>query len=358
MKVGLYSPMPPAPTGVADYSAALLPYLRAHGDVEPNPASCDVALYHIGNNSLHRESYHQALGRPSVVVLHDAVLNHFFLGFGDRDLYVSEFEYNYGKWAQGLAEDLWNNRARSGSDPRYFEYPMLKRIAESARTVIVHNPAAAARVLKHAPDARVAEIPHFFRARDLPPVENTKSELLIGAFGHQRETKRLHVVLRAFHRAVDAGADAKLLVSGQFLSETYERSLGPLLGHPRILRTGYLPEPEFWRWAAQTDVCANLRYPTAGETSGIAISFMGIGKVVIFTEGDEIARFPEDSCLRLQAGPGEEATLVDYFLWLDQNRKAAGEIGRRAAKHIAEHHAPERIAALYWKVLQANLPAG
>ena len=80
MKVGFFSPLPPAPTGVSDYSAALLTALRKHGEVEVAASDADVALYHVGNNLLHREIYDRALARPGVVVLHDAVLQHFFLG--------------------------------------------------------------------------------------------------------------------------------------------------------------------------------------------------------------------------------------------------------------------------------------
>jgi hypothetical protein len=64
MKAGFYSPLPPAATGVADYSAALLPELRKLGTVEIDAAECDVALYHIGNNSLHRDIYQRALAHP------------------------------------------------------------------------------------------------------------------------------------------------------------------------------------------------------------------------------------------------------------------------------------------------------
>ena len=39
-----------------------------------------------------------------------------------------------------LAENLWSERARSAADRRYFEYPMLRRIVERSRAVIVHNP--------------------------------------------------------------------------------------------------------------------------------------------------------------------------------------------------------------------------
>ena len=101
-------------------------------------------------------------------MLHDAVLNHFFLGQLSESEYVDEFVYNYGEWNRALGRQLWRERAGSGADERYFRYPMLKRVAERARAVVVHNPAAAAAVKEHAPGARVVEIPHLFAPPQLP----------------------------------------------------------------------------------------------------------------------------------------------------------------------------------------------
>ena len=95
MKLGFFSPLPPARTGVADYSAALLGALRRSGAV--NLGDGDINLYHLGNNQLHREIYQRALEKPGVVVLHDAVLQHFFLGTLCEHEYVAEFVYNYGR---------------------------------------------------------------------------------------------------------------------------------------------------------------------------------------------------------------------------------------------------------------------
>jgi glycosyltransferase involved in cell wall biosynthesis len=374
MKVGFFSPLPPAPTGVADYSAALLTELRRHGEVSVGAQNADVALYHIGNNHLHREIYQRALSHPGVVVLHDAALNHFFLGALDRGDYIDEFVYNYGEWNRGLAEDLWNHRARSAADPRYFEYPMLKRLVAASRTVIVHNPAAGRivqqLVQQHNPHARVAEIPHLFVPPALPPLIDTlrfRAELglgprtlLAGVFGHLRESKRLGTILRTMDRVWKSDADIKLLVQGTFASSDLERAMTPLLeNNPRILRVGHLSESDFWRWAAVTDVCLNLRFPTAGETSGIAVRMMGgnvtgIGKTVVFSAGEEISRFPEGSCLRVDHGPDEEAMLAGYLLWLAADREASEEIGRRAAAHITRQHAIERVALQYWDVLNKS----
>ena len=43
VRVGFFSPLPPARTGVADYAAALWSELRHRGDVRVAPQRCDVA---------------------------------------------------------------------------------------------------------------------------------------------------------------------------------------------------------------------------------------------------------------------------------------------------------------------------
>lgn len=362
MKIGFFSPLPPAHSGVADYSAALLPALGRFGKIQVGRDG-DIALYHAGNNQLHRAIYARALDHPGIVVLHDAVLQHFFLGSLDRDAYVAEFVFNYGEWSRDLAHDLWKNRARSAADSRYFEFPMLKRIAESSCAVIVHNPAAARIVRRHAPLAKIFEVPHFFHAPPLPALVDSlrfrgelglkPRTLVVGVFGHLRESKRLPVVLRAMKDAWTAGAGAVLLVAGEFASKDLERAVAPLLVDPRILRVGHLPECDFWRFAAITDVCVNLRYPAAGETSGIAVRMMGIGKAVIGTAGEEIARIPENACIRVDVGPAEQEMLTDAIRWLAREREAAEEIGKRAAAHIASEHALDKIAARYWEICRS-----
>ena len=360
MKVGFFSPLPPARTGVADYSASLLRALRSSGAVELGEG--DINLYHLGNNQLHREIYQRALEKPGVAVLHDAVLQHFFLGSFSEQQYVEEFVYNYGAWNEDQAHELWRGRARSASDPQYFRYPMLKRVAERSLALIVHNPAAAEVVKAHVPGAAIHEIPHLLELPEVPgrrEIENWRRKIgisertfLFGVFGHLRESKRLAAVLRAFHRA-RAEADIALLVAGDFVSRDLERGLEPLLGAEGIFRIGYTPERDFWLHAAVVDACINLRYPTAGETSGISIRLMGIGKPVLMSASAETSGFPDATCLRVDAGPAEEDLLMEFMVWLARFPQDARAIGERAAAHIREFHTPERVADMYWEVMRA-----
>lgn len=363
MKVAYHAPLPPAPTGVADYAAELLTALRRHGEVEPHARRADIALYHLGNNQLHRDIYPRALERPGVVVLHDAVLHHFFLGALDRGAYIEEFVFNYGEWHRPLAGELWKRRPGSGFDRRYFEFPMLRRIAERSRAIVVHNPAAAAMVRAHAASATVVEIPHLFAPRPLPADHEIirmryrlgvpPSAFLFGVFGYLRESKRLFAVLRAFERLRRGRTDAGLLIAGAFASPDLERAMAQMLRGPGIVRLPFLAERDFWLAAMATDACINLRYPPAGETSGIAVRLMGIAKPVLLTNSPENSDYPDNGCLRIPPGLPEEDSLLDHMVLLTSIKECAGEIGRRGAEHIAQCHHIARVAELYWNTLCA-----
>ena len=161
--VGFYSPLPPARTGVADYAAALLAALRRHGTRGSRTRGMRTSRFITwATISCIARSTGARWSGPGVVVLHDAVLHHFFLGSLDR---AATSKSSSTTTANGIAG--WRKNCGAGapvraSTSRYFDYPMLKRIAERSRAVVVHNPAAARMVREHAPGAAVVEIPHLF----------------------------------------------------------------------------------------------------------------------------------------------------------------------------------------------------
>lgn len=368
MKVGFHSPLPPAATGVADYSAALLRELRQHVEVACNTdAACDIDLYHLGNNGLHRDIYARALRKPGVVVLHDALLHHFFLGHLEESAYVEEFVLNYGEWHRGLAHELWRGRSQSGIDAAYFEWPMIARVCRESLAVIVHNPGAGATVLRHAPRATVVEIPHLWTPAEVPDRRDvvslraalrvSENEVMAGVFGHLRETKRLGAVLRAYARLRARGEPVRLLVAGEFVSPELERNYAVELAQPGVVRTGYLPEREFWLHAAAVDLCVNLRYPSAGESSGIAVRMMGAGCATMLTAGEETSRFPPGVCMLCDPGLCEEEQLLSYWHWALRDREGLRRMGSAAATYIRGEHDAARVAAMYQAALRSALAA-
>jgi glycosyltransferase involved in cell wall biosynthesis len=349
-------------TGVAAYSAALLRALQRHEPgfasgivVNPDPGvRCDIAVYHSGNNPLHAAIHGHAAQHPGVVVLHDAVLHHFHLGSREESRYVSEFVANYGEWHRGTAARLWRRRACSGGDPEYFRYPMLRGLVERARLVIVHNPAADRAARDHGA-ANVAMMPHLFEPPE--PVDSWEvirararfgdAALVCGILGHLRESKRVIPAIQAAEAVRRRGHDVRLLVAGEFASGDLERTVAPWLRRDWIVRLPYLDERSFWIWAFAIDACINLRYPAAGETSGIGIRLMGIGKAVVVTAGEETAGIPADACLRIDGGAAEREMLEATLLWLAGNRHHLRAIGERARTFIGREHDAASVAGRF-----------
>jgi glycosyltransferase involved in cell wall biosynthesis len=351
MTVGFHAPLPPVRSGVADYAARLLAELRKRGNVRLGQAA-DVHLYHLGNNQLHRTIYERAIANPGVAVLHDAVLQHFYLGAFDEARYVEEYCYNYGEWERGYAADLYRNRAGSAMDHRFYNRPMLKRVADVSLAVIVHNPAAAAIVREHSRNARIIEIPHFFEtAKVEQPLGPPQTHFLFGVFGYLRESKRILSILHTFHALHRVRPQIRLLLAGEVASADLECTIQPWLDHPAVVRQGHLPESRFWAAANSVDCCLNLRSPAAGETSGIGIRLMGLGKPVFFTDGREIENIPESACVRISPGIPETSELFEYMKIMVDLPHIARAIGKRAAAHIHRDHSLDRIAGLYWNAL-------
>jgi len=355
--------MPPMASGVADYAGALFGALKQLGDISLEDRNADLHLYHIGNNQLHRAVYRRALQQPGVVILHDAVLGHFFLGCLSQSEYVEEFTFNYGNWHRDLAARLWSERASAGIDSRYYRYPMLRRIAEVSRRVIVHNPGAAQMVRAHCREARIAEIPHLFAPpHPIPAYEVIESrqalgispgDFLFGVFGYLRESKRLPMVLGAFERVFKMHPRARLLVAGDFVSSDLARAVKPNRDQPGVTWLGRQPERNFWRLVHAIDAGINLRYPSAGETSGITIRLMGTGKLVIMSDTLENSHYPDSTTVRVAPGIAEKAMLEEAMLALVSSPSLARQIGRQAAQHIAQNHQLAQVASSCWSVLRA-----
>lgn len=366
MKLGYHAPPPGAPTGVADYAETLLHALRESAppaaEILRDVPAADLHIYHLGNNRLHSGIYARALSSPGIVVIHDAVLNHFLLGELSAGEYVAEFVHNYGEWNRHVGEELWRERAGCRIDPRYFRYPMLRRAVERAQAVIVHNPGAAAIALGHGA-ASVHVIPHFFGQGHIPDAYETEQfrrrigvapgVTLFGIFGYLRETKRLLPCIRAFRRLHELRPATALLIAGQPASGDLERLLASEALHPAIHRLGHLCDAEFRVATAAVDCCLNLRDPPAGETSGIAIRLMGIGKPVILTEGPEISAIPESACLRVSSGAEEAGSLFRQMAFVTDFPAFRREIGAAAARHIQTHHGLRSAAQQYWQVVDS-----
>src|ERR1051325_3577811 len=149
MRLAFFSPLPPARSGIADYSAAVLDPLSRLAQVDTftgfpesfDASRYDVCVYQLGNNPYHTYAYEAALEHPGVIVLHEANLHHLIADLtirgGDRDAYLREVELNGGAGALAYALRYVRTLER-GPD---YEIPMLRSILGRSRAAIVHSAA-------------------------------------------------------------------------------------------------------------------------------------------------------------------------------------------------------------------------
>jgi glycosyltransferase involved in cell wall biosynthesis len=346
MKVAMLTPIPPERTGVAHYASMLIPALRQHIDLEVIGSASRAArqtlpadvIYQLGNNPYHEFVYREAMVRPGIAVLHDVVLHHLIvemtLSRGDADGYISALRENHGPMGEAWA------RGRAGgvhSELGNFLLPASIVVANRSRAVLVHNQYAAGVLRFHGVRTPIHVVPHPYEHIDAASRRDeirahhgfTADDRVIGFFGFLNSSKRPEVVLEAFHAARQRDPRLRLLIVGE-PAPNIDRSSFAADG---ITFTGYVPDEEFAAHYAAIDRLVNLRYPSAGETSGTLIRAFDAGKLVAVSDYAQFAELPDSCVVKIPLGDGEVAALTEFFVrdlpdasaaqqrWLEENAR-------------------------------------
>src|SRR4051812_20180316 len=194
VKVSYYSPLPPSRSGIADYSALLLPALRERIDVvvaEPGKRApdADVALYHVGNDPDAHGWIVDELGRrPGVVVLHEFVLHHLIsgitLGRGDPRGYFDAMERELGVAGRLLALGVADNLLPLLWETQPERFPLAGVVLDLAQGLIVHSRYVEQRARESGYAGPVWRVPHpaWLKTGTVPA--DVRGEPLVGCFGH------------------------------------------------------------------------------------------------------------------------------------------------------------------------------
>ena len=358
MRVAYFSPMPPESSGIADYSALLLPALRERVDVtvvkrgaRRPPRGVDLAVYHIGNNPEAHGWILDALRRaPGLVVLHDFVLHHLVAGvtIGRRDGhgYLDAMEREHGVVGRLLAHGVLDKRLPPLWEARPEEFPLAGEVLSLATGLVVHSHYVQGRARDAGFTRTIARVPH--PAWPDPGVEPAAiaGEPLVGAFGNVNQSKRVPQLLEAFARVRAEHPGARLLLVGAtspgFDLERRLQRLG--LGGDGILREGYVDERRLWELMAACDIHVNLRSPTMGETSGTAIRALALGKPLVVSDVGWFAELPDGVALKVAVGDDEVADLAAALRLLVERPAARAAMGAAARALARGEHALARVA--------------
>jgi len=372
-RVAFVSPMPPAPTGVATYSRAVLDGLGAIGYRRPIDVLWPVgprdevavrtyglAVYHIGNNlEFHGEIYRFAIARPGIVVLHDLGLDEMV-----RGLLVEGDPAGHRAWREAA------RRAPSLSLPEArihepLSQPWCAHVVRHSRGVIVHSEFARSYVEDFGCRTPVFVVPH-------PPVESDRDvraavsrapamrtragaraeDVLVVAPGDLNAAKQLDAVAAAVARLPE---ETRLVLAGRSIpgydAVAAIRAAG--IGD-RALVAADVSDADFRAWIAAADVVVDLRYPHRGETSGSLVRALQAGRACVVSAtgayldlGDAVATVPP--------GPVDPRALATVLGELAGDADRRTELGARARALAGSRYSLEVTARGYERAIERTL---
>lgn len=343
--------------------ARLPPNVSSRPATDFRPADFDTYLYQMGNSTHHTYLYRQLLQTPGVTVLHEPFLHHFVAhvtaGQGNYAAYVREMGYAYGTAGAALARAI-----RSGlAEHPLHTLPLLERVVDSSRGVIVHSEYARQMVVRSRPDAAVAVVPQPMPPRQAEPADRAtlgipSDALLIATAGQVTPEKQIPSILRALARLHRKRPRTHLLIIGEVPPwyQEIDKTVRQLELEAAVHQTGYLSDlTNFERWIAAADLFVNLRVPTLGETSASLLRIMALGKPALVCGNGWYAELPPDTCRQIpltRAGELDQEILGAALTELADDPAGRDAMGKRALAHVTQHHRLEASARAYLDFLQ------
>jgi len=400
VRLAFVSPLPPAPTGIADYAADVLELLSPRHEIElfhaqesvdaarlppgatVHPVSelvvrhrrrpYDLVVHQLGNGRAHDFLYEVLSRVPGLLVLHDLVLHHaraaqFLESEAVRawrrepssavareaaraplEAWRAELEYSY----PGRGERIFEAHLGTIGDLLPYAYPLFRIPVEASRAVAVHNAFTAGAVRAELPGAEVTCVPMPAAPAPVDPaaVRALRARLgwsadvvVVGVFGLLTREKRVETVARAVERAAARNDRVRLLLVGPVPdARRLEADLDRLGVRGLTAVTGRVPFSELATHVEAADIVAHLRYPTARETSAALLRALAQGRATVVSDLEHQTELPEDAVVRVDV-TDETDELTRAILRLAGDPGARARLGAAAAAHVRQAHAPSRV---------------
>jgi glycosyltransferase involved in cell wall biosynthesis len=372
MKWNWFSPLPPCRSGIAMYTAAILPALREHAEVAvwtdqeewdpslgefaeirrfdperiswPEVNRADLSFYNIGN-SVH---FHAGIWRVSrqhsgIVVLHDVRLHDFFAGMylclrKDGEGYRKMMQHHYGEEG-ALDADRFCHGERE-SVYMADRYPLTELATEGACGVVVHTEEAFKVARRHTRAAITClELPYSAPSPVLPTALKQGPPYRLIVFGHLGANRCIDSILQGLAHFSER-QQFRLDIYGQLWNEDSVRGQLSELRIEDIVRLhGFVEDSELCAALDAAHLAINLRYPTVGEASLSQLMIWAHSLPTLVTAVGWYAGLPQEAVAFVR--PGHEVGDLQYHLrafLADSDRFAQmGACGRRI---LEERHTP------------------
>lgn len=384
-RLAYVSPWPPDRSGIADYSAELLPALARHYDIEliaskarankpssdselplhgpdwlrANASRFDLVLYQFGNSAFHGFMFDLLADVPGAVVLHDFFLSGFL---SDSERYAKGGPV----WTRALYESHGYAAVRerfTASDPAdvVLKYPTNLDVVRQALGVIVHSDHAQ-RLAKQWYGADIgpdwAVVPHARAPAAASDRKAARAALglpddifLVCCFGHLGELKLNDRLLAAWLKSsLFADERCQLVFVGECPTNRYGRSFQSAMqasgAGDRIRIAGWTAPDDYRRYLAAADAAVQLRAHSRGETSGSVLDCMNHGLPTIVNACGAMAELPADAVVTLPE-VFEDAALAAALEKLRHDDDLRAALDARARAVIRTQHDPDACADAY-----------
>lgn len=399
LRIAMWTPLPPEQSGISDYSVELLAVLTKRCEVEvfvdegflPDTevlrafmvhdyraferrraqAGFDMVIYQVGTSFYHWYM-NEAMSRfPGIVVLHDLSWSHLLYAHseihGEVDRFRDQLRELEGDLAQRRFDAITSGPA-SLREEVLNDYPMLGRIMQNSKAVLVHFDGARQELEARYPCARVHTV--MMGVRDVYAGPRRREARLarqrlglaattfvIGAFGIVHPTKRLEAAIGAIPAVLTENPDAVFLVVGRTLDPTYRlhlENLAETLGVASSVRfLGELDRRQFDDSMIACDVVMNLRSSGISHLSATLVRGMAAAKPVLISEGCGWDFLPEGACALVPAGPDEVPVLADHLRRLCADRALRERMGACARSYFEREATVEAMADRYLDVIES-----
>ena len=382
MRIAFFTPLNPIRSGISDYSEELLPFLGELADIDivangqsgsadirkrfsvlsPDQflsarSSYDCVFYQIGNNyPSHGYMLSCLAAVPGIVVLHDYSLTYLMLpatvAKGDYRSLREIVQPRYGARTAAVARKL----LLGVTDP--YQVSLARPVLDMSQAVIVHNRHSYNRLVTEFPELRVKLIPHATPTRELPANPSAlraaygfaADDLIIASLSTIAYNKRIDLIFAALQRLRTKYPKLKFVIVGAGELGTRAALIQRYDLVDCVLHTGWVAEQKYLDYIDLVDVAVDLRYPTAGETSGSILRAMQAGKPLVVSAEGSFLELPDECCLRLPVG-GTEIDAVynalDQLLANSERRLMMGTAGRKFAH---THLRIEQAASSYFEL--------
>lgn len=382
-QIAIFAPLPPQPTGIADYCRELLPHWNRHFEAvyviaEDAPSPIDlppgttsiryrefltqpevVALprwYQVGNNRSYGFMRREMLSHPGLTTVHDFILSMGILAErlpnDDPESFAARMETEYG--AEGAAwVRLVEQQVENFDD--LFRLPLNGSVLDRSLGVIVHNREAERRIHYEKPGLPVRCIPHHAahvttcdddRAAARRRLGLSPDKLLFLSLGFAFNAKQNDLALRALGRIRDRLPPFEFHQVG----ELYDRqgilaALAESGLRDCFHSSGYVPLEQMHDYITAGDIVINLRYPSGLETSGTLLRALAVGRPAVIFDYDSFSDYPKDVAVKLPLDTFNTVALEAALLKLALDPEYRRKIGTAASAYVRRRHAVEPIAA-------------